>query len=93
VLDPLVPDLIGDDVAEHFPCRAVELHQLHLFDREEVVGHLSEIHVGVGDVVRIGQVIGAVGSTGRTYITKTRIDGDAVDPQKFMRARVRRSSG
>jgi len=32
----LVPDLAGDDVAEHFPRLAVELHQLHLFDREEV---------------------------------------------------------
>jgi hypothetical protein len=27
---------------------------------EEVVGHLSEIHVGVGDVVRIGQVKGGI---------------------------------
>jgi murein DD-endopeptidase MepM/ murein hydrolase activator NlpD len=28
-------------------------------------GHLSEIHVKVGDQIKIGQVIGAVGSTGR----------------------------
>ena len=33
-----MPDLAGDDVAEHLPRFAVELHQLHLFDREEVVG-------------------------------------------------------
>ena len=60
-------------------------------------GHLSEINVKVGDVIRIGQVIGAVGSTGRStgphLHYETRIDGDAVDPQKFLRAGVRLSSG
>ena len=56
-------------------------------------GHLSEINVKVGDTIRIGQVIGAVGSTGRStgphLHYETRIDGDAVDPQKFLRAGVR----
>jgi murein DD-endopeptidase MepM/ murein hydrolase activator NlpD len=56
-------------------------------------GHLSEINVKVGEIVRIGQVIGAVGSTGRStgphLHYETRIDGDAVDPQKFLRAGVR----
>jgi biotin carboxyl carrier protein len=60
-------------------------------------GHLSEIKVKVGDVVRIGQVIGEVGSTGRStgphLHYETRIDGEAVDPQKFLRAGVRLSSG
>jgi murein DD-endopeptidase MepM/ murein hydrolase activator NlpD len=60
-------------------------------------GHLSEINVKVGDVVKIGQVIGAVGSTGRStgphLHYETRIDGEAVDPQKFLRAGVRLSSG
>jgi len=60
-------------------------------------GHLSEIHVKIGETVRIGQVIGAVGSTGRStgphLHYETRIDGDAVDPQKFLRAGVRLSSG
>jgi murein DD-endopeptidase MepM/ murein hydrolase activator NlpD len=60
-------------------------------------GHLSEIHVRVGDVIKIGQVIGAVGSTGRStgphLHYETRIDGDAVDPQKFLRAGVRLSAG
>ncbi|MBR0692987.1 M23 family metallopeptidase [Bradyrhizobium lablabi] len=60
-------------------------------------GHLSEIHVRVGDVVKIGQVIGAVGSTGRStgphLHYETRIDGEAVDPQKFLRAGVRLSAG
>ena len=60
-------------------------------------GHLSEINVKVGDQIRIGQVIGAVGSTGRStgphLHYETRIDGEAVDPQKFLRAGVRLSSG
>jgi len=60
-------------------------------------GHLSEIGVKVGDAIRIGQVIGAVGSTGRStgphLHYETRIDGEAVDPQKFLRAGVRLSAG
>ena len=60
-------------------------------------GHLSEINVKVGDSVRIGQVIGTVGSTGRStgphLHYETRIDGEAVDPQKFLRAGVRLSAG
>jgi murein DD-endopeptidase MepM/ murein hydrolase activator NlpD len=60
-------------------------------------GHLSEIGVKVGDIIKIGQVIGAVGSTGRStgphLHYETRIDGDAVDPQKFLRAGVRLSAG
>ena len=60
-------------------------------------GHLSEINVKVGDYVKIGQVIGAVGSTGRStgphLHYETRIDGEAVDPQKFLRAGVRLAAG
>jgi murein DD-endopeptidase MepM/ murein hydrolase activator NlpD len=60
-------------------------------------GHLSEINVKVGDAIKIGQVIGAVGSTGRStgphLHYETRIDGEAVDPQKFLRAGVRLSAG
>jgi murein DD-endopeptidase MepM/ murein hydrolase activator NlpD len=60
-------------------------------------GHLSEINVKVGDTIRIGQVIGTVGSTGRStgphLHYETRIDGEAVDPQKFLRAGVRLSAG
>src|SRR6202048_4173544 len=50
-------------------------------------GHLSEINVKVGDQIKIGQVIGAVGSTGRStgphLHYETRIDGEAVDSAKF----------
>ncbi|MEO6946897.1 MAG: peptidoglycan DD-metalloendopeptidase family protein [Nitrobacter sp.] len=53
-------------------------------------GHLSEIVVKVGQSVKIGEVVGEVGSTGRStgphLHYETRIDGEAVDPQKFLRA-------
>lgn len=53
-------------------------------------GHLSQIDVSVGDTVRVGQIIGRLGSTGRTtgphLHYETRIDGEPVDPQKFLNA-------
>lgn len=56
-------------------------------------GHLSKIIAKVGQSIQIGQVIGEVGSTGRStgphLHYETRIDGEAVDPQKFLRAGVR----
>lgn len=56
-------------------------------------GHLSEIDVNVGDDVRIGQVVGHMGSTGRStgphLHYETRVDGEAVDPQKFLDAGAR----
>jgi murein DD-endopeptidase MepM/ murein hydrolase activator NlpD len=53
-------------------------------------GHMSQIDVSVGDEIRIGQVVGRMGSTGRStgphLHYETRIDGEAVDPQKFLNA-------
>ncbi|WP_412772560.1 peptidoglycan DD-metalloendopeptidase family protein [Nitrobacter sp.] len=53
-------------------------------------GHLSAINVSVGQSVKIGQVVGEVGSTGRStgphLHYETRINGEAVDPRKFLRA-------
>ena len=53
-------------------------------------GHLSEIDVKVGQSMRIGQVVGRLGSTGRStgphLHYETRVDGEAVDPQKFLKA-------
>ena len=50
----------------------------------------SEINVKIGQVVRIGEIIGRIGSTGRAtgphLHYETRINGEAVDPQKFLRA-------
>jgi murein DD-endopeptidase MepM/ murein hydrolase activator NlpD len=60
-------------------------------------GHLSEISAKAGQSVRAGQIIGRVGSTGRStgphLHYETRIEGDAVDPQKFLRAGLRLGSG
>jgi len=59
-------------------------------------GHLSAIDVEVGQSVKIGQIVGRVGSTGRStgphLHYETRVDGEAVDPQKFLRAGVRLGS-
>jgi murein DD-endopeptidase MepM/ murein hydrolase activator NlpD len=53
-------------------------------------GHLSKIDVKAGQSIKIGQVIGEIGSTGRStgphLHYETRIDGDAVNPQKFLHA-------
>jgi murein DD-endopeptidase MepM/ murein hydrolase activator NlpD len=53
-------------------------------------GHLSQILVRAGQLVKAGQVVGRMGSTGRStgphLHYETRVDGDAVNPQKFLRA-------
>ena len=53
-------------------------------------GHLSEIGVKIGQIVRIGEMVGRIGSTGRStgphLHYETRVNGEAVDPQKFLHA-------
>jgi murein DD-endopeptidase MepM/ murein hydrolase activator NlpD len=60
-------------------------------------GHLSEIEVGVGDAVRIGAIVGRLGSTGRStgphLHYEVRVKGEAVDPQKFLDAGERLFGG
>jgi murein DD-endopeptidase MepM/ murein hydrolase activator NlpD len=56
-------------------------------------GHLSKIEVSVGQVVKAGQVIGRLGSSGRStgphLHYETRVMGEAVDPERFLRAGLR----
>lgn len=58
--------------------------------------HLSAITVVPGQSVAAGQMVGRVGSTGRSTGThlhyETRIDGEPVDPQRFLRAGARLAS-
>ena len=59
-------------------------------------GHLSKILVKAGQFVRIGETVGLIGSTGRStgphLHYETRINGEAVDPQKFLRAGMKLGS-
>lgn len=52
--------------------------------------HLSAMSVSVGDTVPTGAIIGQVGSTGRStgphLHYEIRVDGEAVDPQRWLRA-------
>jgi murein DD-endopeptidase MepM/ murein hydrolase activator NlpD len=53
-------------------------------------GHMSEIDVKVGQPIKSGQIIGKVGTTGRStgphLHYETRINGEAVDPVRFLNA-------
>ncbi len=53
-------------------------------------GHLSKILVKVGQVVSKGTVLGATGSTGRStgphLHYEVRVDGDAIDPMRYIKA-------
>ncbi|MEA1831916.1 M23 family metallopeptidase [Methylobacterium durans] len=52
--------------------------------------HLARLAVSPGQWVRAGDIVGRVGSTGRSTGShlhyETRIDGEPVDPQRFLRA-------
>jgi hypothetical protein len=62
----------------------------HLNGLSTRYGHLSKILVKVGQHVGMGDVVGLIGSTGRStgphLHYETRINDSAVDPQKFLRA-------
>jgi murein DD-endopeptidase MepM/ murein hydrolase activator NlpD len=52
-------------------------------------GHMSEISVAVGDTLRKGDTVGRVGSTGRStgphLHYEVRVDGEPVDPMRFIK--------
>jgi murein DD-endopeptidase MepM/ murein hydrolase activator NlpD len=55
--------------------------------------HLSAIDVQVGERIKAGQIIGRLGSTGRStgphLHYETRINGEALDPNKFLRVETK----
>jgi murein DD-endopeptidase MepM/ murein hydrolase activator NlpD len=59
-------------------------------------GHLSAISVRDGQTVEVGTVLGRIGSTGRAtgphLHYEVRIDDDAVDPTRFLRAGAKLAS-
>ena len=58
-----------------------------------VFAHLSSIEVSEGQSVEIGQIVGTLGSTGRStgphLHYETRVNGEATDPQRFLKAGAR----
>jgi murein DD-endopeptidase MepM/ murein hydrolase activator NlpD len=53
-------------------------------------GHMSEVLVAEGEEVKAGAVVGRIGSTGRStgphLHYEVRIDGEPVDPERFLQA-------
>jgi murein DD-endopeptidase MepM/ murein hydrolase activator NlpD len=60
-------------------------------------GHMSEILVEEGQEVAQGDVLGRLGSSGRStgphLHYEVRVDGEPVDPERFMRAGASLSEG
>ena len=53
-------------------------------------GHMSEVLVEEGDAIKSGDILGRIGSTGRStgphLHYEVRVDGEPVDPERFRQA-------
>ena len=65
----------------------------HGYGISSLYAHLSRLDVQLGDVVERGQLVGAMGTTGRStgphLHFEVRLDGNAVDPMDYL-PRVKR---
>ena len=62
----------------------------HGFGLATLYAHMSEIDVSEGQAVAAGDLLGRLGSTGRStgphLHYEVRVDGEPVDPERFLRA-------
>jgi len=69
----------------------------HGFGLATRYGHMSEVLVGEGQQVAQGDLLGRLGSTGRStgphLHYEVRVDGEPVDPERFMLAGGRLGAG
>ena len=87
--DPVTAVLDGEILsAQHCPFYGNTVVVYHGAGLSTVYAHLDSFEVGPDDGVAAGQLLGAVGSTGRStgphLHFEARIDGSAVDPEPFL---------
>ena len=87
--DPVVTVLDGEIIsAQNCPFYGNTVVVYHGAGLSTVYAHLDSFAVGVHDEVAAGQLLGAMGSTGRStgphLHFEARVDGTAVDPVPFM---------
>lgn len=74
--------------AEYVPVEGNRIQIAHSDSYKTIYGHLKEIHVEIGQTVKKGQLIGTMGSTGRSVGTHlwfaVEKNGEFVDPEAFI---------